>query len=156
MELQYEVTEICLLQEVLPCGYIESALPQWFSPSLTPSMLSMPHFQFMSSLQTWQWTACSLAPETSHITCVHQWGIFNVLIDTLVRKLCMKMPKFIGLILALQTKLVHTSLVFPRVIVTLKKCNYVYDQLSCGWFICYVTRFSLLANKISIDPLSLS
>ncbi len=45
-------------------------------------------------------------------TCVHEWGIFNVLIDALVRKLCMKMLKFIGLIHALQTKLVHTSVVF--------------------------------------------
>ena len=33
-------------------------------------------------------------------------------IDALVRKLCMKLLKFIGLIRALQTKLVHTSLVF--------------------------------------------
>ena len=44
-------------------------------------------------------------------TCVHEWGIFNVLIDALVRKLCMKMLKFIGPIHALQTKLVHKSLV---------------------------------------------
>ncbi len=45
--------------------------------------------------------------------CVHEWGIFNVLIDALVRKLCMKMLKFIRLICALlQTKLVQTSLVF--------------------------------------------
>ncbi len=29
MELQYEVTESRLLQEVLPCGYVDSALPQW-------------------------------------------------------------------------------------------------------------------------------
>ncbi len=31
MELQYEVWEIRLLQEVLPCEYVDSALPKWFS-----------------------------------------------------------------------------------------------------------------------------
>ena len=46
------------------------------------------------------------------VTCVHEWGMFNVLMNALVRKLCMKILKFIGLIRALQTKLVHTSLVF--------------------------------------------
>ncbi len=30
MELQYAVTESRLLQEVLPCGYVDSALPQWY------------------------------------------------------------------------------------------------------------------------------
>ena len=54
----------------------------------------------------------------------------------------MKMMKFIGLIHALQTKLVHTSLVFLV-------CHDLGN-------ICYVTRFSFLANKISIDPLGLS
>ncbi len=69
-------------------------------------------------------------------TCVHEWGIFNILIDALVRKLCMKMLKFIGLICGLQTKLVHTSLVFLV-------CHDLGN-------ICYVTRFTFLANKISI------
>ncbi len=37
MELQYEVTESRLLQEVLPCGYVDSALPQW-NVSMTDGM----------------------------------------------------------------------------------------------------------------------
>ncbi len=55
---------------------------------------------------------CNSLPCFTNNTCVHECGIFNVLIDALVRKLCMKMLKFIGLIRALQPKLVHTSLVF--------------------------------------------
>ncbi len=54
----------------------------------------------------------------------------------------MKMLIFIGLIRALQTKLVHT---------------YWYFLFVMTWGnIYYVTRFSFLANKISIDPLGLS
>ncbi len=58
------------------------------------------------------------------------------LIDALLRKLCMKMLKFIWA-----------------------------DSCTTNWYfffvmtwgnICYVTRFSFFANKISIDPLSLS
>ena len=54
----------------------------------------------------------------------------------------MKMLKFIGLIRALQTKLVHTSWYFLFVLTWHK--------------IYYLTRFSFLANKISTDPLGLS
>ncbi len=57
----------------------------------------------------------------------------------------MKMLKFIGLIRALQTKLVHEF------------THHWYFFFVMTWGnICYVTRLSFLANKISIDPLGLS
>ena len=63
--------------------------------------------------------------KVSDHTFVHELGISKALIDALVRKLCMKILKFIGLIPALQTKLVHTLLVFSV-------CNDI-----CAISVCY-------------------